>query len=162
MHTKIFCSLSLPPPASAMQVLHTFPLPFHQTLNIPTHKVSIAWNLFPSRLEWHHTPCLLPTLEFCPRFRFFLQVNWPHIKRECWNLMVDNGFPLGREAARSKAHLLLQGCILSVFSLLKLKLGLKIVRQYNFIDLDDFLTSVLIWVRLAFIAVYFLCWEESK
>lgn len=71
--------------------------------------------------------------------------------------MVDNGFPLGREAAKSKAHLLLQGCILSVFSLLKLKLGLKSVRQYNFIDLDEFLTSVLIWVRLAFIAVYFLC-----
>ena len=64
------------------------------------------------------------------------------------------------QAAKSIANVLLQGCILIVFSILKLKLGLKIVPQYNFIDLDDFLTSVMIWVRLAFITGYFILVER--
>ena len=86
------------------------------------------------------------------------------IKKECLNLMVDEIIFFHFEGKASScqvyANVLLQGCILIVFSILKLKLGLKIVPQYNFIDLDDFLTSVMIWVRLAFITGYFILVEK--
>ena len=64
-------------------------------------------------------------------------------------------------ATKSTDHLLLQGCIPIIFSVLKLKSGLEIVWQFNFIDLDDFLTSVLIWVRLVFTTGYFVGWESQ-